>query len=81
MGFQAMPGIGPSTARYLAGLWGDWREIAYDSSIAWLLREAHGVESPSAGDADRVYSEFGVYRGLACLLDLHECHRRKRLGS
>lgn len=80
-GFQAMPGIGPATARYLAGLRGDWREIAYDSSIAWLLREAHGLDRPSAEHADRLYSTFGVYRGLACLLDLHECHRRKRLES
>lgn len=74
-GFLAMPGIGPSTATYLAGLRGAWERISYDSSVAWLLREGYGIPEPSPADADRLFEPFGPYRGLACLLDLHETAR------
>lgn len=73
--FQAMPGIGPATARYLAGMWGSWDELWYDSSVAWLLRERDGLARPTARDAEERYAPFGRWRGLACLVDLHGFHR------
>ena len=69
--FQAMPGIGPSTAAYLAGMWGHWEEISFDSSIASLLRKRDGIVEPVAADAQKRYEPFGALAGLACLLDLH----------
>lgn len=69
--FLAMPGIGPSTAAYLAGLWGCWDAISFDSSIAWLLRERDGIAKPTRQDAEAKYAAFGDLRGLACLVDLH----------
>ncbi|MEE2829851.1 MAG: hypothetical protein VX498_11740 [Myxococcota bacterium] len=74
--FQAMPGIGPSTAKYLAGMRGSWEQISYDSSTSWLLRSEYGIAEPCLEDADRIFSPFGDFRGLACLLDLHESVRR-----
>jgi len=67
--FLAMPGIGPATAAYLAGMWGDWRVLSFDSSIAAMLRERDGVSTPSRGDAEARYAQFGEFQGLACLLD------------
>ena len=69
--FQAMPGIGPATAAYLAGMWGSWDVVSFDSSVAALLRKRYGIEKPRKEDADARYSTFGDLRGLACLMDLH----------
>ena len=67
--FQAMPGIGPVTAAYLAGMWGDWRVLSFDISIAGMLRERDALSTPNRKDAELRYEQFGDFRGLACLLD------------
>lgn len=67
--FQAMPGIGPATAAYLAGMWGDWTVLSFDSSIRALLRDRDGLVAPTREDAEVRYGYFGDFQGLACLLD------------
>lgn len=62
----SVPGIGPTTCRYLMMLRGAADEIPLDSSVFLYLRENrfHG-RTPSRSQVDRLYGRFGEWKAYA----------------
>ena len=70
---ETLPGIGPVTARYLAMLYGSYRDVALDSSTRAFALRIWGTTASDPEIVSRELCSFGRWRALAfwCLHWLH----------
>ncbi len=70
---ETLPGIGPVTARYLAMLYGSYRDVALDSSTRAFALRMWGGTASDPEIVSREFCSFGRWRALAfwCFHWLH----------
>lgn len=70
---ETLPGIGPVTARYLAMLYGSYRDVALDSSTRAFALRMWGNTASDPEVVSRELCSFGQWRALA-FWSLHWLH-------
>jgi 3-methyladenine DNA glycosylase/8-oxoguanine DNA glycosylase len=72
-------GIGPSTARYLAGFFGCFDAVSVDSAVIACFTRVHGHgRRPTPAEVEKHFDRYGDHRGRVCWFEVWKDYRDQR---